>query len=408
MKKFLVGLLICGFLAAAVSSVPKNTDNRTVLKVSAWGSRTEYDLMKSHIAEFEALNPDVRVEFIHVPENYFRKIHLLFAAKTPPDVIFVNNTRIPLYVEAGLLEPLDEVVDKKLFFKSAIDSFTFENRLYAVPRDVSGLVLFCNKDIFKSKKVPVPDKKTSLEDFRKIAKRLSTQGSFALNRETDPMFWLTFSNSLGGKILDENGELTINSSALTDGLQLYVDMANIDRSVPQAPEMSGMTSAQMFLEGKIAMLLSGRWMVPILRRNARFDWDVTEFPNPSNYPALVDSSGWAVAKSSPRKALAFKFIKFSVSKESDFAKTGLITPALVSAANSGDFSAPGMPPKNAEIFVSMLENSAPTPVNAKYSKIVDLTVKTSEPVFSGKKSAADAFSDPNFLSRLNKFSRSEK
>ena len=83
----------------------KPTDEaQTVIKFSSWGSRTEYDILKQVISDYEKANPDVKVEFIHVPENYFRKLHLLYASKTEPDVVFVNNIYAPLYIKAGLFE----------------------------------------------------------------------------------------------------------------------------------------------------------------------------------------------------------------------------------------------------------------------------------------------------------------
>ena len=74
--------------------------------------------------------------------------------------------------------------------------------------------------------------------------------------------------------------------------------------------------AQMFLQQKLAMHLSGRWLVPKYRAEANFDWDVVQFPQ-GDVGSIVplDASGWAIAKSSKNKIMARKLVDFLASKE---------------------------------------------------------------------------------------------
>jgi multiple sugar transport system substrate-binding protein len=61
--------------------------------------------------DFETKNPDLKVEFIHVPQNYFQKLHLLFASNLAPDVIFINNLYSPIYIKAGDYRPVEKAGD---------------------------------------------------------------------------------------------------------------------------------------------------------------------------------------------------------------------------------------------------------------------------------------------------------
>jgi multiple sugar transport system substrate-binding protein len=65
--------------------------SREEITFATWGSVTEVGITKKIISEFERNNPDIDVKFMHIPQNYFQKIHLLFASSTAPDVIFINN-----------------------------------------------------------------------------------------------------------------------------------------------------------------------------------------------------------------------------------------------------------------------------------------------------------------------------
>ena len=98
------------------------------------------------IADFEKENPDIKVDFMHIPQNYFQKIHLLFASNTAPDVIFMNNQYLPIYANAGVLEDLTNDFDFSKFYPQTVKALSWKGKIYAVPRDVSNLVIFYNKD----------------------------------------------------------------------------------------------------------------------------------------------------------------------------------------------------------------------------------------------------------------------
>jgi len=133
--------------------------------------------------------------------------------------------------------------------------------------------------------------------------------------------------------------------------------------------------AQMFLQGKLAMHISGRWLVPKYREDAKFDWNVINFPSGDKGSIVpLDASGWAIAKSSKHKQEAMRLIKYLSSKESieKFSKSGLIIPARIDVAR-GEFlsSQKSQKPKNAKVFIDVIKTSKPTPVSTNYSEIQD-------------------------------------
>lgn len=397
MKKLLISLIILSSIF--LCGCGQKQDDRTVLKFSSWGSRTEYGILKQVIQKYETQNPDVKIEFIHVPENYFRKLHLLYASKTEPDVVFLNNTYAPLYIKAGLLEDLSGKFNENKFFESSINCFKYDGKLFAIPRDVSNLVLYVNKNLVKN-----PQKIKTLYDLKKIAKSVTKDDVFGLNYEENPLFWLYYLEYFGGGILSSDGQNAIlNSPESIIGVEFYADLINKDKSVPQKWQMSSMTSAQMFIGGKTALYLSGRWLVPKFRESVDFDWDIIPFPSSNVSKTLTDASGWAVSKSSKNKNEAIKFVQFLSSDEVSklFAQTGLITPANRSIAYSEAFLAPSEKPHNSKVFLDILENSKPTPVNSNYAKIVDEVTKNITPVFNGKKQTKDVLTI-DFTDRIQK------
>ena len=112
-KKFFAAIIL-SFLLCGCTQKPKAEE----ITFSSWGSVTEVGIIKNIISNFEKENPDIKVNFIHIPQNYFQKIHLLFASNTPPDVIFINNLYLPVY--ESKLEDLSEIIDANKFYPQAI------------------------------------------------------------------------------------------------------------------------------------------------------------------------------------------------------------------------------------------------------------------------------------------------
>jgi len=229
-----------------------------------------------------------------------------------------------------------------------------------------------------------------------VISKIKTENNFSINVEPMSIYWLNFLVLNGGGLLsDDLKEVIITSPESVDALQRYVDLSYKDHFAPTKMEIASKTTAQMFINGELAMYLSGRWMVPKFRSTIKdFDWDVIRFPVSSTDKITVDTSGWAVSKSSKNKEDAVNFIKYMSSREviEKITAQGLIVPARVDVANSSAFL-DGKKPLNSEAFTEVLEYSKPTPVNVNYSFINDILQENLEDVFSGQKSAKEVLND---------------
>lgn len=369
-------LILCG-------CTPK--DNRTEIQFASWGSKSEIDILKPILKEFETQNPDIKVDFMHIPQNYFQKIHLLFASKTSPDVIFINNIYLPVYANAGVLEPINNRVDLSQYEPNILKSLSWKNELYAIPRDVSNLVIFYNKDLFDKCNIAYPKFSWSFNDFLTINQKFKSCGYFGTSFEEEPFFFLPYLMSEGGGILsDDLSNVIINTSQSQKGLTYYANLRKKYHTAPLAQESASATMAQMFLQQKIAMHLSGRWLVPKYREEAKFDWDVVNFPNGDKGSIVpLDSSGWAVSKDSKNKEEAFKLVNYLSSKQSieKLTESGLIVPARRDVQNSKYFLDKEKP-HNSQVFINVIKTSKPTPISVNYREILDKLTPNFEKMFN--------------------------
>lgn len=285
-----------------------------------------------------------------------------------------------MYANAGVLEDLstyDELEFNK-YYKKSVDAMKYKGKIYALPRDMSNLVIFYNKDMLKKSGVPYPDKNWTLDDMLNIAQKLTTPSTFGISFEEKPLYYLPYMLYYGGWKPNDSQNYFIRD-VLSEpenkkGLDFYADLRRKYHVAPKKEEIGSATMAQMFLQGKIGMHLSGRWMVPKYRQEAKFDWDVVSFP----HKMFMDSSGWAISKSSKKKKEAIKLIKFMASEKNSqkFAQSGLIVPARIDSANSKYFL-DNKKPKNSQAFLDTAINSVPTPVTVNYNEILDdLNTKT--------------------------------
>lgn len=404
--RYFLGIFLavfCLFLLTGCST----KEDKAVIKFSSWGSESEIRILRPLIAEFEEKNPDIKIEFVHIPKNYFQKLHLLFASNLAPDVIFVNNINGIIYADAGLFEDLSsylessEKTDREDFFENSLRAFTYNGKLYAIPRDVSNLVVFYNKDIFSRCGVEPPYERWTFEEFLEKSKALVNSKScslkWAVGFDKKPVFWLPFLWSNGGGILSEDLEkIIIDEDASIEGLQFYSDLRNKYHLAPSDAQKGSLSNSQLFKHGDIAMQISGRWSVPFFRKNLDFDWDIVPFPSSKRGSVVdVDASGWAVSSESKHKEQAWRFVEFMASEESvkKMTSSGLIIPARVSVANSELFLDTEKKPVSSKYFVTAIDTGIPTPANRNYQEISDILDKRLETLFSGKKQAKEVIDE---------------
>ncbi len=337
-------------------------DERTVIQFASWGSKSEVEIIKPLLSDFEKQNPDIRVDFMHIPQNYFQKIHLLFASNTAPDVIFINNLYLPVYANF-----LEEFPKRPEYYPQALEALSYNGELYAIPRDVSNLVIFYNKDLFDKKGVPYPASEWTCEDFLKTAQQLTDANVFGVSFEEDPLFYLPYLMSNGG------GFYEMEKQESKDAIQFYANLRKKYHVAPLKSESASATMGQMFLQGRLGMYLSGHWMVPKLSEDAEFSWDVAQFPKGTKGSIVqMDASGWAVSKNSKHKTEAIKLVDFLSSKESSekFKTSGLIVSARKDVKESS------------KVFADAIQTSVPTPVKPDYRELLDKIKKENEALFN--------------------------
>ena len=106
-----IRLSLTALLAAAALFTSAALAQNIVLDMPSWQATEPgtSDWFKELIAEFEAQNPGVTINFSHEPfAGYNDKMVTRFAAGNPPDILHLPAANFMIYAQEGWLEPLDE------------------------------------------------------------------------------------------------------------------------------------------------------------------------------------------------------------------------------------------------------------------------------------------------------------
>ena len=303
-----------------------------------------------------------------------------------------------MYIKANLLEDLTPYFkDKtKSYYPSALKCFEEEGKIYAIPRDISNIVIYVNKEYLRQAEINSKVKLKNIEELKNLAQKLTNKEHYGINTEEDTLYWLNFIASEGGGVLsDDAKKIIINTKKSIDSLNKYANFSNQYHIAPTKAQIGSMTTAQMFINGKLAMYMGGRWMVPLFRETVNFDWDVIEFPSSEINKTYIDASGWALAKNSKNKENAIKFIKYISSPKSieKLTESGLIIPADIECAEKYINKEQNVRPYNSKIFITSIKNSKPTPTNTNYEKINDILKEKSQSILNGSINSKQAFDE---------------
>ncbi|GAB4540162.1 MAG: maltose/maltodextrin ABC transporter substrate-binding protein MalE [Anaerolineae bacterium] len=224
--------------------------------------------------------PNAEVDNFYGPGKYKdqRDKFLLQAKSGKPDVIEGLLEDVAVYVEKGLIDPLDDRFaawpDSAQFVESTLAPLTIGGKLYGIPYNTNARALIYRKDIFEENGLEVPQSWTALvETSRKITELTGkeTFGFFVCTEVGDPRAaqeFISWYYQVSGKqhmFTVEGGEVQFNATVeqLEQVLALY-DMLFEEVEYPACdPNVRGTgwpVEDPGYVAGQWAMCPMGPWL----------------------------------------------------------------------------------------------------------------------------------------------------
>ncbi|MGH7599941.1 MAG: extracellular solute-binding protein [bacterium] len=304
---------------------------KITLRVANWGGAEEVKLEEEIAGEFMRLHPNIEVQIESIPANYKEKILIYIASGEPPDVFLLDSVIIPALLNKGILLDLKPYIEEfevalEDYFPNVLNIFVNGESLYALPKDFTPIVMYYNKALFDKAGVAYPASDWTWNDYLHLAQRLTndTDGDGIVDQ-----FGTAFSNYFylwqpwvwmaGGDVFDPNGLTAVgyfDSPQTEQALQFLIDLRTKHGVAPDdAALKSGSGSAGMFYSGKIAMISSGHWTLPILKKyiaRGELRIGVAPLPRPRDGKLVtpIYAAGWCVPKATRRREPALQLAAF--------------------------------------------------------------------------------------------------
>lgn len=406
MMDVLVYVVLLSLLASCTSPAPATTapaaqapTSRQTIKIAFWSHdfppREKLD--REFMEKFKQDNPGVEIEYVLGPGDdvqYLTKLTTAIAGGEGPDCFNLLNFSAGRLLAQGAVAPLDLTVIgfnsldevKKTYVEGTLNGLIKDDKLYAMPSEVSNYAMFVNQKMFTDAGLDVDkDMPKTWEDMIPLGKQLTKYDGDNITLRmfdftygqaddaTSPVLSLAgMAYQLGGTIFNaDETESLVNTEPWVKSLQYQQDWVMKEK----LGDPSLTVGFLAFGDGSVGMFLGGSWYGPYLveQKSATADQFVVK-PLPrwkdavNNTGSFLYAYGLFVnAKSSPEKQiLCTKLIKELSSHPEDYLKAGLLQPSLALTSSETFKNTPFL-----NIFLEDMKGTPYWPTHPKSFEIAD-------------------------------------
>lgn len=321
---------------APTSSTNPNITNSNVT-LAYWGLWEPEQVMKPIIEKFEQENPGVKIQYSqqrfsgYESRTYSRLRQSTSSSEPSPDILRIHNTWLPKYIKYLSSVPTNIMSKEEYsqkFYPTALEDFTGKDgKLYAIPWEIDGLMVFYNKQMLSKKGVNQPP--ADWDSFIELANNLTTKDSSGkiqqsglamgsaenIKHAAEIISFLLLQNNVN--IIDETRTtVSLNNSRAISVFEMYTNFAKGENAIWSPSSRSDL---EMFYSGKLAMMIAPSWRVfDIIKANSTIEFGTAPLPQLiANENEIYYSTYWGdtVSKDCKNPEIAWKFIKFLSERE---------------------------------------------------------------------------------------------
>lgn len=388
-------VLFSAMLSLAV--LPAIAQDSTTLRYFTFSAAPDYlEELDTIISAFEEANPTIQVEVETAPfADYFTLLQAGVASGDAPDVFELNYENFVTYAANDALLDLSSLVSADApFYPRALEAFQYEGQQLALPATFSTVLMFYNSDLFDQAGVAYPTPEWTWDDAIRAAQAIRALGDDTWGVFSPVQFWEFYKKAgQNGECEFFNAEMTestINSAACVETLELMVSLMN-DGLMPTAAQLSGVSDSELFLSGKLGMLVTGIWMFGAFQ-DAPFNWNVEIEPAINQKAHHFFSNGVAVSASTQNPEAAAAWAEFMASSETAAqvrVESAWELPALDQPEYFEAYLSQTPPANRAAVFMA-LESPVTPPVIVRQNEMQDSVNALISRVVDGELSAQEA------------------
>lgn len=332
-----ISILLFILIVIGCNSNSKESDDYLL---TFWSSNNPHEIKhaKQIVSEWNAKYPQYRVTHQPILEGRSSEEVLLAAivSKTTPD-IYSNLWPgvIQQYVDADIIVRLDTFPDFDSLLVSRVpatlhDQFRSPNGgYYQVPWKSNPIVLYYNKKYFENAGIKVPLKTYS--DFFQAAEKLTIDldGDGYYDRwmmyvDHNVEWWHRFFDFYTFFIAASEGQSLMEGESVTFNNEAgYAVFDFFQEGFKKGYFPNAIFQGDVFVQGRVALHISGPWNIAQIEKfkPEGFEYGFMPIPVPDDYTGdhytFGDPKSIGIFKTAKHPEIAWKFVKFLVSRNSD-------------------------------------------------------------------------------------------
>ncbi|MFC9427025.1 sugar ABC transporter substrate-binding protein [Streptomyces sp. NPDC056987] len=363
--------------------------------ITVWAMGAEGEKLTDVAEKYTEANPNITVKVTPVGWDVaHQKLVSAAAAGTLPDVAQMGGSYLGEFAELGVLEPVDtKTFDKKDFFPAGWQQGEVDGQAYGVPWYVDTRVLYYRTDL--AEKAGVGKAPATWPEMRDLATAYQQKAGTKWGLSIQPsgldtvQSFYSFLYSAGGEIVDDKGEVVIDSPQAVKALKEYG--AYFDKGLSNKSVQPGYDVVKDFGNGRVPMFFGGPWHVTLLNEGQpqiAGKWAVANVPADAASVSMAGGSSLVISKDSEHKAAATRFITYltDTKGQADWYERTKDLPANTAAWTSGDLAGDA----NLQVFKKQMDTAKASPSLAEWTEITDKVDQAIAKVTQGKASAEDA------------------
>ena len=387
---------------AGDSKKEEKSEGGDTLSISIWDSNQEPGINEI-LADFTE-ETGIKTKLTVVKwDEYWTMLEAGAQGGSLPDVFWMHSNESQRYMSNDMLLDLtDKIADSELIEPANYPEdiwglYTYDEKYYAVPKDVDTIALWYNKAMFDEAGLAYPTADWTWDDVTEAAKKLTkedgSQYGLAVRNDNNQAGYYNLVYDNGGHIINEDKTKSGWDDPKTIEAMEVLESWIKDGVMPPIETMSENGEDVLFQSGKAAMVLQGSWMVAAYRDNeyTAENCDVVELPKSATTgrrASVYNGLGWAASANGKNTENAWKLIEYLGSEKAQKkqAELGVTMSAYKGTsdawANSAEF--------NLQAYLNMMEDMEIRPYSKSTVTWENEDNEILKSVYMGEKSMADA------------------
>jgi len=327
MRLFSPAALMLATVTALVNPAAAKTELTMYYPIAVGGPLTK--VVDGIVADFEAENPDIKVNAIYAGNYDDTRIKALSALKSGEPAQLSVMFSIDAYdlVEQDLIVPFEDVIETAeekawldSFYPALMANGKIEGKTWGIPFQRSTIVAYYNKDMFREAGLDPAKAPSTWDELVEMGKALTTDDRYGIMiPSTGYPYWMFQALAIqnGKELMSRDGLSTnFDDPKVVETLAFWKSLSTGHGIMPEGTVEWG-TLRQAFLEGKTAMMWHSTGNLTAVKNNAKFDFGVAMLPKKERLGSPTGGGNFYIFKdaSEAERQAALKLIKFMTSPE---------------------------------------------------------------------------------------------